>query len=1170
MAEGGSPTAGSGTKRSPDGDWAGLIIANYRVEKLLGRGGMGQVLLAEDLRLKRKVAIKVLPPEYSQHADRLRRFSQEARAASALNHPHIVSVYDVGEADIGRYIVMEYVQGRTLRELCAEGMGVERSIECSSQIGRALGAAHAAGIVHRDIKPDNVMVRDDGYAKILDFGLALQSPLGDAANLEGNESGPLTQPGQVLGTIKYMSPEQARGQSATSASDIFSLGIVLYEMVTRVHPFQAQTAVSMLHAIITQDPIAPTRLAPSLQRWLESLILRMLAKDPTSRPTAVALVEELEMAGGRGPVELRTTPTSARPFVGRDMERAALQDALHATDREGGRLLCLVGEAGIGKTTLVDEFLFELEQKSTRWFIGRGRCSERLSGAEAYLPFLQALESLLRQDREGLAGRILKLLSPTWYQHATSLSNIAADERGASRESMKREMDAFLRELTAQRPLILFFDDLHWADASTLDMLTHVAGQFQGIRVLVIVTYRPTEMVLAGSPFLSLKLDLTAKSLCRGFDIEYLTIADIERYISLVCPAHAFPQEFVRLVHARTSGNALFMADLLLYLKDREIIQQKEGIWVLTKALREVERDLPESVRSIVQRKIDQLQDMDRTVLIAASVQGNDFDSASVAHVLAMDPADLEDQLDRLERIQVLVRLVEETELPNRTPTLRYRFVHLLYQNALYASLRPTRRAQMSLAMAETLVGSYRERCAEIASNLAFLFETGRDFERAADYSILGAQNALQVFANREAAVLAHHALELLKSLPPSADLIQKEIAAQMTSGVALATLRGGYSAPEVEAAYGRALQLCESADDKTGMFPALYGLWSVYTMRADYRRALDLGKRMLPLASDAKDAMLLSMSHNALGFLKPFIGDFAGARTDLEEVIRLHNPQIEAKSFARFGVEPKTGSLAVAAFTYWALGFPDKGRQCMREALEMTERVKHSITVSAVMTWNAGLALDLEDYGEARKRAEEAKAPAMKHGLVQGIGWSQFLYGAALGGLGDFEIGVREIRAAIQLMDSIGCALARSSMLLAIAEVLSAAGKLPEAREVLAEARAFRDRTDELYRAPEFDRIEGNLFLLELMQDERSPQSPEAARLMESAEQCYQRSIEVARSHEARSYELKSSVGLAWLRQSQGRISEARAALEPIVGWFSEGLDTPLFLKARALLDSL
>jgi serine/threonine-protein kinase len=271
----------------------GTRLQHYQISAQLGAGGMGEVWLAEDTRLKRKVALKLLPAELTSDAERVRRFEQEAQAASALNHPNIITVYDIGESEAGRFIVMELVAGRTLRTLIAEDNSVETLLALGQQTAKALSAAHAAGITHRDIKPDNIMVREDGYVKVLDFGLARLR----AAAESDSEAATLAQqttPGTVMGTVAYMSPEQARGEMVSHPSDVFALGIVLYELATGRHPFKAETLVGYLHAITLQEPQPLTQWKPELPAGLNDLILRMLCKDARQRPTASEVARELQ------------------------------------------------------------------------------------------------------------------------------------------------------------------------------------------------------------------------------------------------------------------------------------------------------------------------------------------------------------------------------------------------------------------------------------------------------------------------------------------------------------------------------------------------------------------------------------------------------------------------------------------------------------------------------------------------------------------------------------------------------------------------------------------------------------------------------------------------------------------------------------------------------------
>jgi eukaryotic-like serine/threonine-protein kinase len=268
-------------------------LGHFRILSLLGKGGMGEVYLAEDLKLHRKVALKLLPAEVTEHEARLRRFEQEARAASALNHPNIITIYEIGEAEETRFIATEYIEGQTLRAPLKQGaLPLETVLDVAVQVASALAAAHEAGILHRDIKPENIMRRPDGLVKVLDFGLAkLIRPQPDLrATMTSNAV--QTTPGMVMGTLAYMSPEQAQGLEVDTRTDIFSLGAVLYEMVTGKRAFRGDSQMALLAALIEREPEPlPARVPPDLAK----VILRCLRKEPARRyQTAADLKVALE------------------------------------------------------------------------------------------------------------------------------------------------------------------------------------------------------------------------------------------------------------------------------------------------------------------------------------------------------------------------------------------------------------------------------------------------------------------------------------------------------------------------------------------------------------------------------------------------------------------------------------------------------------------------------------------------------------------------------------------------------------------------------------------------------------------------------------------------------------------------------------------------------------
>ncbi len=345
-------------------------LSHYRIIRQIGAGGMGEVYLAEDLQLGRQVALKVLPPKFTQDKERLRRFEQEAHAASRLSHPHIMTIYEVGAVDGLHFIVTEYIKGRTLKARLAEGrLRVEEALELTAQVASALDALHQAGIVHRDIKPENLMLHEDGYLKLLDFGLAkLSEPLwftreaaqDMAVTLAEDAAAPLadpfatqfnapkkangegfaeTSPGLILGTLRYMSPEQARGQKVDARTDLFSVGIVLYEMLAGRPPFDGPTTGDVMVALLDRQPQPLKRYAPEISDEVEALLARTLAKERNDRyQTAAELLAELKRVqrswrravsgagdGDTGRVALETAPldetssdSSGRMTAGRE------------------------------------------------------------------------------------------------------------------------------------------------------------------------------------------------------------------------------------------------------------------------------------------------------------------------------------------------------------------------------------------------------------------------------------------------------------------------------------------------------------------------------------------------------------------------------------------------------------------------------------------------------------------------------------------------------------------------------------------------------------------------------------------------------------------------------------------------------------------------------------
>jgi tRNA A-37 threonylcarbamoyl transferase component Bud32/tetratricopeptide (TPR) repeat protein len=776
----------------------GTRLGPYQILAQIGAGGMGEVYRASDTRLDRQVAVKVIAPQWARDRQVRIRFEREARAISSLSHPHVCTLHDIGEQGEIEYLVMEFVEGETLTDRLTRGpLSLDEFVRYGTEIADALEIAHGRGITHRDLKPSNIMITSRGSVKILDFGLAKLEEV--VANIDTEATDVFTRPGTPIGTYRYMSPEQIGGEAVGASSDIFSLGIVLYEAIAGRHPFDASSRSELIRNILAAEPVRPSMLRPDIPAGGDALLLHMLAKQSASRPTAAQLRAVLRTAVAEPPPQRQARPV--RHVVGRERERAEIIDRL-GSDR--GAVISVTGEAGLGKTTLVEECLAGFARNSAA--IAVGRCSERLAGSEAYLPILEALADFIKNDAS--LAQSLKLLASAWYRQVAPVPESAPDASAptaaAGQERLKRELSTFFEAATKIRPVILFLDDVHWADVSTVDLIAYLAAHMAALRLFIIVTTRHSELLLQKHPFLQLTRDLQTRGSLHQISLQFLTWDDVQNYLHLEFPEDRFPEAFQRLVYEKTEGSPLFMVDLLRYLRDQEVIVQRDGVWELTRDVAEIEREIPASIRSMIERKIDQLNEDERRILIAASVQGAEFDSAVVARALEIDAAEAEEIVARLDRVHEFVGVIGEQEHPDGTPTLRYRFVHVLYQNTLYGLLGPARKVSLSAKVANAHLAMASDKLAPIASQLALLFETARDFGKATAFFLMAAQHARRLYANQEAILLARRGLDTAARIANAAERQAHDARLHELLGDVLALI-GRHD--EAQASYTEALQ---------------------------------------------------------------------------------------------------------------------------------------------------------------------------------------------------------------------------------------------------------------------------------------------------------------------------------------------------------------------------
>ncbi|MEA2422578.1 MAG: eukaryotic-like serine/threonine-protein kinase, partial [Thermoleophilaceae bacterium] len=546
---------------------ARLANGRYLISRYLGEGGRKRVYLAHDTILDRDVAVAMVKTGGLDDDGRT-RVRREAQSMARLgDHPHVVTVHDIGDEDGEPFIVSQYMAGGSLDELL-DGAPDRRldpatTLKVAEGIARALEHAHQHGVVHRDLKPANVFLTEDGTAKLGDFGLAFSMERSRASKT-----------GLIVGTVSYMAPEQALGQRPDAKSDVYSLGALLYEMATGRPPFVGDDLVSVISQHQRAEPVRPSWHAPDTPPGLEELIMLLLEKRPDERPSAGEIAARIATIDPSPPQSSspcddsnRMESLAAGVFVGREQEVLRLQQALEETFEGRGRLMMLVGEPGIGKTRTAQELGTYARVRGARVLVGRSYEGE---GAPAYWPWLQMARAYIHDaDPETLVPDLGPGASDI-AQVIDDLQDLVPGLAASASQSLEPEqarfrffdsITAFLKNAAQREPLVLFLDDLHWADAPSLRLLQFIARELSGSRLLVVGTYR--DVALGRRHPLSQALaDLSREGLVERVPLHGLTEHEVERFIEVTASIRP-PRELVRAVYGETEGNPFFVSEIV-------------------------------------------------------------------------------------------------------------------------------------------------------------------------------------------------------------------------------------------------------------------------------------------------------------------------------------------------------------------------------------------------------------------------------------------------------------------------------------------------------------------------------------------------------------------------------------------------------------------------------
>ncbi|MBA2703222.1 MAG: protein kinase [Blastocatellia bacterium] len=745
-----------------------ILRERYRLDSEIGRGGMGIVYRATDLELHREVAVKVLPTATSSVEAR-QRLMREARAAAALNHPHIISVHDVGEANGAPFFVMELAQGPSLAK--ARPAELSRVVDIAGQLCAALEHAHANNIVHRDLKPDNVLLSSglNGSVKLADLGLALPA---DAARI--------SRAGLIVGTAAYMAPEQALGQTVDGRTDLYALGVLLYEMTTGRLPFIGDDPLSVVSQHVHASVVPPRMLRPDLPRALEAVILRLLAKDPAQRfataaETANALRDSLTAEEFATDDDALATVAildalSRGRLVGRAAELTEAIELWHRAREGHGHAVLFSGEPGAGKTRLAREVTIHASVDGA--VVLSGGCYE-YEATTPYLPFVEAFRRLVREEKDDAAlraklGDTAPQIAKLAPEIQTRLGPFPERAELPPHEERLLFFDAVVKvfvNLAGPKGLLFYADDLHWADRGTLWLLGHLLRQLREERVLILGAYRETELDRA-HPLAKSLVDWNRERLVTRLALKRFDAAETSAQLGALLGENV-SGDFTNAVFRETEGNPFFVEEVLKALIEKGSVRRESGRWQRCDVDQLV---IPQSMKEAIGSRLDRVSPEANEVLRAGAVLGKTFTFAELQSASGEQSEDaLLDALDEAVGAQLITA--------NRSDS--FTFTHDKIREVLYEELNPIRRRRLHRQAAEGLERTRTPSSHGAVEKLAHHYIQAGDHERGLNYAKQAAAEAERVFAFDEAIAAYGRARDCAEAL----GLIDEQLAQEEAIG---------------------------------------------------------------------------------------------------------------------------------------------------------------------------------------------------------------------------------------------------------------------------------------------------------------------------------------------------------------------------------------------------
>jgi len=885
-----------------------------------------------------------------------------------------------------------------------------------------------------------------------------------------------------------------------------------------------KTTISQVRAALIDDAAQP--------RYIETVArlgYRFIGAIETA-PSVLTLAPQLE-----------TAPWfPAAPMIGRNAAMSRLQNAWRNAQAAQRQLVWIAGDAGIGKTTLIENFLDVLPDA----VIARGQCVEQYGSGEPYLPMLEMLGSLCRRFAE--LPELMRDVAPTWLVQfpwllsQTDRGVLQRELAGTHPDRMLRELTELLERFTQTRPLILVTEDLHWSDQATLRLIDHFARRPTATRLLWLCSYRLSQIQVEEHPLMALRRELRLHKLCDEILLETFSAAEIAAYISNRLPDKALPQTFIKRLHAHTGGLPLFVANVM------EALLESDAENVFDSA--QTPLPVPEDLAGTIENQIARLPVATCELLEAASVCGMEFHTTTLAAVLDRDQRSISDLCETLTRQQYWLREIGFLELSDGGLDVCAGFRHALYRHVFYQRLGAAQRALYHRRVARAMESEQRPGLAATPAELASHYELGQEFLPALRYYAAAAERALNHFAPLEAVDLTSHAILLLPKCGTGDAQLEIELALVARRGLACSQLFG-IGSPQAAASFERAREICAILPESPSRAVLLSGLgWMLFAC-GKYVEAQALAQRVQKISEQFNDRVLGISACNLLGMTLAVRGENSTACAWLQRGIDGCRELEGAIPTAAFLVDPEVSMRAIISMPLSCLGLIDQARTHVKLAIERADRLGQPTARALARRCAAQLEVRLHEPERVAAIVDVLEQIVASHSLEQAAGPALYLRGWSDLHLGRLQQGWQKMQAGFDRQMRIGMLGTSTEVLGYMAEAQMLMGNYEQAQIYLQQALQLAEKIGEFFVLP----------ILLLLQAQIEQHNSD----LQASQTTLRNAAAVARQQKASLYELQTLLALAVLTQE----AEDLAALAHVHASLKNGVDTQLYHQAGVLL---